>query len=82
MVLNSSIIEITPHVQKLSYVNSKFLSLPRSYVQGEDMSIDRIQELIQWAKSIVDTDMNSFECSVDSLHTIINGKNYYLKLCI
>ncbi|MGW5955056.1 hypothetical protein [Bacillus mycoides] len=41
------------------------------------MSIDRMQELIQWAKSIVDTDMNSFEFSVDTLHTIIMGDNLY-----
>ncbi|WP_426952659.1 vegetative insecticidal protein Vip3A family protein [Bacillus mycoides] len=77
VVLNSSVIEITPHVQKLVYVNSKFLALSRNYIQGKGMSIDRMQELIQWAKSIVDTDMNSFEFSVDTLHTIIMGDNLY-----
>ncbi|WP_348638079.1 vegetative insecticidal protein Vip3A family protein [Bacillus thuringiensis] len=79
VVLNSSIIEITPHVQKLVYVNSKFLALSRNYMQGKGMSIDRMQELIQWAKSIVDTDMNSFEFSVDTLHSVIMGDNLYKK---
>lgn len=77
VVLNSSVIEITPHVQKLVYVNSKFLALSRNYMQGKGMSIDRMQELIQWAKSIVDTDMNSFEFSVDTLHSVIMGDNLY-----
>ncbi|MGE8016704.1 vegetative insecticidal protein Vip3A family protein [Bacillus mycoides] len=81
VILNSSVIEITPHVQKLVYVNKKFLELSGSYMRG-DISIDNMQELIQWAKSIVDTDMNSFEFSIDSLHNTILGDNLYKRSAI
>ncbi|MED1902265.1 vegetative insecticidal protein Vip3A family protein [Bacillus thuringiensis] len=77
VVLNSSIVEITPHVQKLVYVNKKFLSLTRGFLQGEDLSIDSMQEIQEWAKSILATEMNSFEFSVDTLHSIIIGDNLY-----
>ncbi|KMQ16234.1 vegetative insecticidal protein Vip3A family protein [Bacillus mycoides] len=77
VVLNSSIVEITPHVQKLVYVNKKFLSLTRGFLQGEDVSIDSMQEIQEWAKSILATEMNSFEFSVDTLHSIIIGDNLY-----
>ncbi|MCC6080554.1 vegetative insecticidal protein Vip3A family protein [Bacillus thuringiensis] len=77
VVLNSSIVEITPHVQKLVYVNKKFLSLTRGFLQGEDVSIDSMQEIQEWAKSILATEMNSFEFSVDTLHNIIIGDNLY-----
>ncbi|WP_176535883.1 vegetative insecticidal protein Vip3A family protein [Bacillus cereus] len=77
VVLNSSIVEITPHVQKLVYVNKKFLSLTRGFLQGEDVSIDNMQEIQEWAKSILATEMNSFEFSVDTLHNIIIGDNLY-----
>ncbi|WP_215551255.1 vegetative insecticidal protein Vip3A family protein [Bacillus mycoides] len=77
VVLNSSIVEITPHVQKLVYVNKKFLSLTRGFLQGEVLSIDSMQEIQEWAKSILATEMNSFEFSVDTLHNIIIGDNLY-----
>ncbi|PGT64292.1 hypothetical protein COD12_18455 [Bacillus thuringiensis] len=77
VVLNSSIVEITPHVQKLVYVNKKFLSLTRGFLQGEDVSIASMQEIQEWAKSILATEMNSFEFSVDTLHNIIIGDNLY-----
>ncbi|QWI73160.1 vegetative insecticidal protein Vip3A family protein (plasmid) [Bacillus mycoides] len=77
VVLNSSIVEITPHVQKLVYVNKKFLSLTRAFLQNENLSIDSMQEIQEWAKSILSTEMNSFEFSVDTLHSIIVGDNLY-----
>ncbi|HDR8065759.1 TPA: vegetative insecticidal protein Vip3A family protein [Bacillus cereus] len=77
VVLNSSIVEITPHVQKLVYVNKTFLALTKSFLQNEDLSIENMQEMLEWAKSILATEMNSFEFSVDTLHTIIIGDNLY-----